>query len=78
MTAFGYWTNTSTYTTAANWQLTLKCPGGKNYVMQVWGPGAQRLYIGKAPNTPMPSTRNSLYYEVSGSSAVFESSITAQ
>lgn len=78
VTAFGYWTNTSTYTTAANWQLTLKCPGGKNYVMQVWGPGAQRLYIGKAPNTPMPSTRNSLYYEVSGSSAVFESSITAQ
>lgn len=78
VTAFGYWTNTATYTTTANWQITLKCPGGKNYVMQVWGPGAQRLYIGKAPNTPMPATRNSLYYEVKGSSAVFESSITAQ
>jgi hypothetical protein len=78
VTAFGYWTNTATFTTSANWQLTLKCPGSKNYTLQVWGPGAQRLYIGKAPNTPMPSTRNSIYYEVSASSAVFESSITAQ
>jgi len=77
VTAFGYWTNTATYTTTTSWQLTLKCPGDKNYLLTVWGPGAQRLYIGKAPNTPMPSTRNSLYYEVSGSAAVFESSITA-
>lgn len=77
VTAFSYWTSTVTYTTTASWQLTLKCPGNKNYVMKVWGPAAQRLYIGKAPNTPMPATRNSLYYEVSGASAVFESSITA-
>lgn len=76
VTAFGYWTNTATYTTTSSWQLTLKCPGNKNYLMKVWGPGAQRLYIGKAPNTPMPATRNSLYYEVSGASAVFESSFT--
>ena len=78
VTAFGYWTNTATYTTTSNWRVTLKCAGNKNYVMQVWGPGAQRVYIGKAPNTPMPSTRNSIYYEVSGAKAVFESSITAQ
>lgn len=78
VTAFGYWTNTATYTTTSNWRVTLKCAGNKNYQLQVWGPGAQRLYIGKAPNTPMPSTRNSLYYEVSGANAVFESSITAQ
>lgn len=78
VTAFGYWTNTATYTTTSNWRVTLKCAGNKNYVMQVWGPGTQRLYIGKAPNTPMPSTRNSIYYEVSGAKAVFESSITAQ
>ena len=78
VTAFGYWTNTTTYTTTNSWQVTLKCPGNKNYTMTVWGPSAQRLYIGKAPNTPMPATRNSLYYEISGSSAVFESSITAQ
>ncbi|CAM3809836.1 heparinase II/III family protein [Roseateles saccharophilus] len=77
VTAFGYWSNTTTYTTTASWQLTLKCPGNKNYVMKVWGPGAQRLYIGKAPNTPVPATRNSLYYEVSAASAVFESSVTA-
>ncbi len=78
VTAFSYWSNTSAYTTAQNWRLTLKCPNNKNYTFQVWGPGGQRLYIGKAPNTPMPSTRNSIYYEVSGPSATFESSITAQ
>lgn len=77
VTAFGYWTNTATYTAASNWRVTLKCANNKNYLMQVWGPGTQRVYIGKAPNTPMPSTRNSLYYEVSGANAVFESSITA-
>lgn len=77
VTAFGYWTNTSTYTATSNWRVTLKCANNKNYLMQVWGPGTQRVYIGKAPNTPMPSTRNSLYYEVSGPNAVFESSITA-
>ena len=77
VTAFGYWTNTSTYTTTPSWNLTLKCPNSKNYQLTVWGPGVQRLYIGKAPNTPMPSTRNSIYYELSGSNAVFESSITA-
>lgn len=77
VTAFGYWTNTSTYTATSSWRVTLKCANNKNYLMQVWGPGTQRVYIGKAPNTPMPSTRNSLYYEVSGPNAVFESSITA-
>lgn len=77
VTAFGYWTNTVTYSAASNWRATLKCANNKNYVMQVWGPNAQRIYIGKAPNTPMPSTRNSIYYEVSAPSAVFESSITA-
>lgn len=77
VTAFGYWTNTTTYTAASSWRVTLKCANNKNYLMQVWGPGTQRVYIGKAPNTPMPSTRNSLYYEVSGANAVFESSITA-
>lgn len=77
VTAFSYWTNTATYTAASSWRVTLKCANNKNYLMQVWGPGTQRVYIGKAPNTPMPSTRNSLYYEVSGPNAVFESSITA-
>lgn len=76
VSAFGYWSQVSTFQASANWQLTLKCPGNKNYVMTVWGPPGQRLYLGKAPNTPMPATRNSLYYEVTGSSAVFESSIT--
>lgn len=76
VSAFGYWTGTTTYTAGPHWQLTLKCAGNKTYLMKVWGPAGQRLYFGRAPNTPMPATRNSLYYEVTADSATFESSIT--
>lgn len=72
--SMGYWTKTEMRNGQSNWQATLTC-GATRYQMNITGPANQRIYLSKAPNTPTPSERNALYYEVDGTTANFETEI---
>ncbi|WIT10058.1 heparinase II/III family protein [Paucibacter sediminis] len=69
-----YWTDLAMWTAGGSWQAQLTC-GSKTYTLSVSGPGSQRVYIGKAPTTPLPTKRNVLYFETVGTSANFSSEI---
>ena len=71
-----YWSQRAMAKGAAQWQATLSC-GGKRYQMTITGPAGQRIYTAKAPDTPLPSTRNAIYYEITGSNATFETEFKA-
>lgn len=74
---FSYWKSVSTYSSANGiWSAVLTC-GNKRYSYSVTGTPGQRIYIGKAPNTPMPSERSAIYYDVDGKSAAFDAEIRA-
>ncbi len=72
--AMGYWSKTKMSNGQPNWQATLNC-GTNRYLLNVTGPANQRIYLSKAPNTPLPSERNALYYDVDGTTARFETEI---
>ncbi|ALT78062.1 hypothetical protein AT984_13590 [Paucibacter sp. KCTC 42545] len=72
--AMGYWSKTKMSNGQPNWQATLSC-GANRYQLSVTGPANQRIYLSKAPNTPLPSERNALYYDVDGTTARFETEI---
>lgn len=76
VSAMTYWTKVSMFSGQAKWQALLTC-GNKRYSMSISGPANQRIYLAKAPNTPMPSERNTIYYEVQGSTAFFETEFRA-
>ncbi|MFY7866998.1 hypothetical protein, partial [Roseateles sp.] len=71
VSSMGYWKNTVMRTSQGSWQATLTC-GTNKYLMSVAGPANQRIYISTAPNTPLPSERNAIYYETDGTEASFE------
>ena len=75
VTAMSYWTQVHMFMGAAQWNAQLNCGGNNRFQMTVTGPANQHIYLVKAPNTPMPSTRNTLYYEVQGSSSNFQTEI---
>jgi len=66
-----YWNQVRMATSAGKWQARLDC-AGKAYTMTVRGPANQRIYLGRVPDSPLPATRNAIYYEVEGTSATFE------
>ncbi len=72
--AFSYWSNVKAYLGDKRWTLVLDC-GRHRYSYEVTGPQNQRIYIGTAPNTPLPSQRNSVYYETEGAEAQFTARI---
>lgn len=69
-----YWNSMNMFNAGANWQVKLTC-GTKSYALTIAGPASQRVYIGKAPTTPLPTQRNVLYYESTATSATFSSEI---
>lgn len=79
VTGFKQWSDVKRYTTGADgtWTLQLTC-GGKPYLMRVKGPAKQAVYMGTAPTVPVPMRRQSLYYEVRGKTAIFETQIQQQ
>lgn len=73
---FKYWTGITRQTAQATWTAKLTC-GGKPYEMTVVGPPGHTVYRAAAPSTPLPSTRSTLYLEVSGTDATFSTTIRA-
>lgn len=72
-----YWTEPKMWVAAgSSWSAKLHC-GTKTYTYTVNGPVGQRVYIGKAPTTPLPTTRAVLYYETQGTAATYSSEIKA-
>lgn len=70
-----FWTQVSGYDAATSWSLKLSCTGGKSYLLEISGPKGQQVFIAKAPNTPLPATRNVVYYEARAASATFEARV---
>lgn len=74
---FKYWKSVTRQTPqATSWTAKLTC-GTKNYEMTVTGPAGHQVYRATVPGTPLPSTRNSLYVEITGLNATFTTSIRA-
>ncbi|MDT9001333.1 heparinase II/III family protein [Paucibacter sp. APW11] len=69
-----YWKETKMWTAGTNWTVSLVC-GSKSYTLSVSGPANQRVYLSRAPTTPLPTLRNVLYYEAVGTAASYSSEI---
>lgn len=67
-----YWKDITAFDGSAHWSLKLTCPGSRVYLLQVQGPKDQQVFIAKAPNTPLPASRNLVYYETQALQASFE------
>lgn len=71
---FKYWKSVTRQTPqATSWIAKLTC-GAKTYEMTVTGPAGHQIYRATVPGTPLPSTRNSIYVEITGLSANFTTS----
>lgn len=71
-----YWTGMVAYKAQSLWSVRLTC-GSDSFTYAVSGPTAQTVFIGKGPTTPLPATRAVLYYETSGTTATYTSTIKA-
>lgn len=71
-TATGFWQDVKSFNGQATWAVRLDCGAGRRYRLDVTGPPQQRVYLARAPNTPLPATRTTLYYETQGVSADFD------
>lgn len=73
---FKQWADTKRYAAGSGglWSIKLTC-GSRSYEMRVKGPARQLIHIGTAPTVPVPKRRQSVYYEVWGKTASFETQI---
>ena len=72
-----YWSHVAVAQGDGRWEATLDC-GARRYRLRVSGPASMTVYTGEVPDTPLPATRSSIYYEVRANSAAFQAEITAQ
>lgn len=71
-----FWTVQSRYTASGSWSVHLKC-GALTYRLGVTGSGAQRVFLGTAPTTPLPKRTNVVYYDTMSTDTTYKVDITA-